>query len=228
MISELAKQRMRELAARYPSARSAVMPALYIAQEEEGYITRDALEAVAEAIGLTVDDVESVATFYTMYYQRPPGKKVVKVCTSISCYLRNCDALVEHLEQRLGIKRGETSANGSYTLLTAECLASCGTAPVLQVNDEFVENVTLDKADELVDKWERELATAGGQSVASNEHDAASEEQAATTQRRQFISPMQSDFILEEERKATARVRPYNDTTDRGERKGDRKGTPLQ
>src|SRR5271157_4025870 len=157
MISEQAKQRMRELAARYPVARSAVMPALYIAQQEEGYITKDALQAVSETIGLTVDDVESIATFYTMYYQQEPGKKVIKVCTSISCYLRNCDTLVSHLERRLGIQRGETSADGNYTLMTAECLASCGTAPVLQVNDEFVENVTLEMADALVDEWNREL-----------------------------------------------------------------------
>jgi NADH-quinone oxidoreductase E subunit len=133
------------------------MPALYIAQQEEGYITQEALQAVAEAIGMTVDDVESIATFYTMYYQQPPGKKVIKVCTSISCYLRNCDELVNHLEQRLGIKRGETTADGNYTLMTTECLASCGTAPVLQVNNEFVENVTLEMADALVDEWEREL-----------------------------------------------------------------------
>jgi NADH-quinone oxidoreductase E subunit len=157
MISEQAKQRMRDIAARYPVARSAVMPALYIAQQEEGYITQDGLQAVAEAIGMTVDDVESVATFYTMYYQHQPGKKVIKVCTSISCYLRNCDALVDHLEKRLGIKRGETTPDGNFTLMTAECLASCGTAPVLQVNDEFVENITLEMADALVDAWEKEL-----------------------------------------------------------------------
>src|SRR5579884_3646109 len=157
MISEQAKQRIRDLAARYTVARSAVMPALYVAQEEEGYITREGLQAVAEAVGITVDDVESVATFYTMYHQRPPGKKVIKVCTSISCYLRNCDALVEHLEERLGIKRGETSADGNYTLLTAECLASCGTAPVLQVNGEFVKNVTLERADALIDRLDKEL-----------------------------------------------------------------------
>jgi NADH-quinone oxidoreductase E subunit len=157
MISEQAKQRMRDLASRYPAARSAVMPALYIAQQEEGYITRNALEAVAETIGLTVDDVESVATFYTMYYQQPPGKKVIKVCTSISCYLRNCDALVNHFEQRLGIKRGETTANGNYTLLCVECLASCDTAPVIQVNDEFVDHVTFEMADALISEWNREL-----------------------------------------------------------------------
>jgi len=169
MISEQAKERMRNLASRYPAARSAVMPALYIAQQEAGYITRDALEAVAETIGLTVDDVESVATFYTMYYQQPPGKKVIKVCTSISCYLRNCDALVIHLEQRLGIKRGETTTDGNYTLMAVECLASCGTAPVIQVNDEFVEQVTLEMADALIDEWDRELnANVGMQFIASS------------------------------------------------------------
>jgi NADH-quinone oxidoreductase E subunit len=157
MISEQAKQRMRALASRYPAARSAVMPALYIAQQEEGYITQEALQAVAEAIGITVDDVESVATFYTMYYQQPPGRKVIKVCTSISCYLRNCDALLKHLEQRLAINRGETTTDGNYTLMTTECLASCGTAPVLQVNNEFVENVTPEMVDALIDEWNREL-----------------------------------------------------------------------
>ena len=157
MISEETKQRMQSLAARYPVARSAVMPALYLAQQEEGYITQQGLCAIAEAIDMSVDDVESIATFYTMYHQHQPGKKIIKVCTSISCYLRNCDALVEHLEKRLGIKRGETTADGNYTLMTAECLASCGTAPVLQVNNEFVENVTLEMADTLIDEPDGEL-----------------------------------------------------------------------
>lgn len=157
MISEHAKQRMRELTQRYPAARSAVLPALYIAQEEEGYITSEGLQAVSEAIGITVDDVESVATFYTMYFHQPPGKKVIKVCNSISCYLRNCDAVLEHLEQRLGIKRGETTPDGNYTLQAVECLASCGTAPVLQVNGEFVENLTIESTDALVDQLDAEL-----------------------------------------------------------------------
>src|SRR6266704_2834971 len=157
MISEQAKQRMCDLAARYPVARSAVMPALYIAQQEEGYITQAALQAVAEAIGMTVDEVESVATFYTMYYQQQPGRKIIKICNSISCYLRNCDALVSHFERRLGIKRGETTAEG---------LASCGTAPVLQVNDEFVENATLEMADALIDEWNREMNAQQGRTTA--------------------------------------------------------------
>ncbi|GCE26557.1 hypothetical protein KDA_20410 [Dictyobacter alpinus] len=157
MISEQAKQRMRELASRYPMARSAVMPSLHIAQQEEGYITPEGLRAVAEAINLTVDDVESVATFYTMYYQRPQGKKIINVCTSISCYLRNCDPLVSHLEDRLGIKRGETTADGNYTLNTVECIASCSSAPALQVNGEFYENLTQESVDALIDQLDREL-----------------------------------------------------------------------
>ncbi|GHO85479.1 NADH-quinone oxidoreductase subunit NuoE [Dictyobacter formicarum] len=160
MISEQAKQRMRDLASRYPVARSAVMPSLHIAQQEEGYITSEGLQAVAEAINLTVDDVESIATFYTMYYQRPQGKKIINVCTSISCYLRNCDALVEHLEQRLGIKRGETTPDGNYTLNTVECIASCSSAPALQVNGEFYENVTRESADALIDALDQELGIA--------------------------------------------------------------------
>jgi NADH-quinone oxidoreductase E subunit len=163
MISEQAKQRMRTLAARYPVARSAVMPSLHIAQQEEGYITDEGLHAVAEALNLTIDDVESVATFYTMYYQKPQGKRVIKVCNSISCYLRDCDPLIKHLEERLGIKCGETTADGNYTLMTVECLASCSTAPALQVNDEFVENVSIAKADALLEELEQELQHEGYQ-----------------------------------------------------------------
>ncbi|MGH2479080.1 MAG: NADH-quinone oxidoreductase subunit NuoE, partial [Ktedonobacteraceae bacterium] len=152
-----AKQRMRALADRYPVARSALMPALHIAQAEEGYITQAGIEAVAEILNLTADDVKSVATFYTMYYQRPHGKKVVSICTGISCYLRGCDQLLEHLETHLGIKRGETTPDDHFTLECVECLASCGTAPVLQVNGEFVENVTPDMADALLDELAREI-----------------------------------------------------------------------
>lgn len=158
MISEQAKERMRALASRYPVARSAMLPALHIAQGEEGYITQAGLEAVAEVLNLTTDDVKSVATFYTMYYHRPHGQKVVGVCTGIACYLRGCDELVEHLEERLGIKRGETTPDGNFTLECVECIASCSTAPAMQVNGEFVENVTLKLADDLIDELSREMA----------------------------------------------------------------------
>jgi NADH-quinone oxidoreductase E subunit len=149
-------------------SRSALLPALHIAQEEAGYLTSEAIEAVAEVLNLTTDDVKSVATFYTMYYHRPHGKKVIGVCTGISCYLRNSDPLVEHLEEKLGIKRGETTPDGNFTLECVECLASCGTAPVLQVNGEFVENVTLETATALVDELARELKVKSVDSSAIN------------------------------------------------------------
>lgn len=149
-ISEEARARMRAAAAKYPSARSATLTALHIAQEAEGYITSEGIEVVAEVLGLRPDEVASVVSFYSMYYKQPVGRHVLKVCTSISCYLRGCDELLAHLESTLGIRRGETTADGAFTLLGTECLASCGTAPVLQVNNEFVENVTLDGADTLI------------------------------------------------------------------------------
>ncbi len=153
MISEATKERMRAIVARYPVARSAILPVLRLAQEEEGYVTSEGLRVTAEIIGARVDEVESAATFYTMLYRQPVGKRIIKVCTSLSCYLRGCDALMRQMEGDLGIARGETSADGQFTLLGAECLASCGTAPVLQVNDEFEENVSPDRASALIAAW---------------------------------------------------------------------------
>ena len=150
MISQEARNRMRGVAAKYPSVRSAMLPALHIAQEEEGYITPEGVEAVAEVLDVRRDEVDMIVSFYSMYFRKPVGRHVIKVCTSISCYLRGCDTLLAHLEQRLGVRRGETTPDGAFTLLPIECLASCGTAPVLQVNDEFVEDVTLADADALL------------------------------------------------------------------------------
>jgi len=155
MISEAAKERMRAAVAKYPVARSALLPVLRIAQEEEGYVTADGLQAAADIIGIKVDEAQTVASFYAMYFQHPVGKKVVKVCTSISCYLRDCDKLMQQLATDLDVKPGQTTADGQFTLLGVECLASCGTAPVLQVNDEFEENVSLDRARELVAEWKQ-------------------------------------------------------------------------
>jgi len=154
MISETAQGRMRAAVAKYPVARSALLPVLRIAQEEEGYITPEGLRVAAEMVGIKEDEVEMVASFYAMYFKEPVGKRVIKVCTSISCYLRGCDQLMHQLEDGLAVKRGATRADGAFTLLGVECLASCGTAPVLQVNDEFEENVTPDRAKALMAEWE--------------------------------------------------------------------------
>jgi NADH-quinone oxidoreductase E subunit len=156
MISEEAKTRMRAAVAKYPVARSALLPVLRIAQEEEGYVTPEALRVTAEMVGVKPDEVQMVASFYTMFYPAPTGQRVIKVCTSIACYLRGCDRLMHQLEDGLGVARGETTADGAYTLLGVECLASCGTAPAMQVNDEFVENLTPERIQELVAEWKSE------------------------------------------------------------------------
>jgi NADH-quinone oxidoreductase E subunit len=151
MITDDVKERMRATLARYPSKRSAMLPCLHIAQEAEGYVTREGILAVAEVIGVKPDEVESVVTFYSMYSQEPLGAHVVKVCTSISCYLRGCDDLLAHLENRLGVRRRETTPDGRFTLQAVECLAACGMAPVMQVDGRFVENATPENADAVIE-----------------------------------------------------------------------------
>ena len=150
MISDALKARMRETVARYPLARSAMLPCLHLAQDEIGYISQEAIVAVAEAVGAKPDEVESVVTFYSMFHQEPQGKQVIKVCTSVSCYLMGCDDVLSALERRLGIKRGESTPDGRYKLEAVECLAACGMAPALQVNGEFIEQVTPESAEKLV------------------------------------------------------------------------------
>lgn len=152
MVSDEVKARMREIVARYPSPRSGMLPCLHLVQETEGYVTPDGIAAVAEAVGAKIDEVESVVTFYSMYRRAPAGKHLIKVCTSISCYLGGCDDLLEHLEDRLGITRGQTTPDGMFTLQGVECLAACGLAPAIQVNDQFVEFVTPQKADALLER----------------------------------------------------------------------------
>jgi NADH-quinone oxidoreductase E subunit len=155
MIPDEVKAQMREIAARYPQPRSAMLPCLHLAQQTEGYITSEGAQAVAEAVGARVDEVESVVSFYSMYTTKPLGAQVIKVCTSVSCYLRGADALLARLEERLGVKKGQTTPDGRFTVDMIECLAACGMAPVLQVNGEFVENVTPERADALMDRLER-------------------------------------------------------------------------
>ncbi|HEV8190088.1 MAG TPA: NADH-quinone oxidoreductase subunit NuoE [Ktedonobacterales bacterium] len=151
MITDDVKARMLATLAQYPSKRSAMLPCLHIVQEAEGYVTREGILTVAEVIGVKPDEVESVVTFYSMYTQEPLGTHVVKVCSSISCYLRGCDALLAHLEGRLGVHKGETTPDGRFTLESVECLAACGMAPVMQVDGRFVENATPETADAVVE-----------------------------------------------------------------------------
>lgn len=143
--------RIETILSRYPNKMAACLPLLYVAQEQFGFLDQQAMDLVAETLELPKTHVYGVATFYTMYNKQKVGKFHVQACTNVSCMLCGAYDVMARLEQKLGIKRGETSADGLFTLTEVECLAYCGTAPAVQVNEEIYELVSPDKVDELID-----------------------------------------------------------------------------
>lgn len=152
MISDETKRRFDDLVKRYPEKRSALIPILHEAQAEVGYLSPEAIESVAGFLGLSAADVMSVASFYDMLNLEPVGKHMIYVCQNLSCSLLGAEQLIRHLENRLGIRMGETTPDGLITLKRMECLASCGTAPAIQVDGIFYERMTTRKVDELLEK----------------------------------------------------------------------------
>ena len=143
-------QRARNTIARYPRTRSALIPLLHLAQEQDGWLTEDAMEHIAELLGITSAEVLGTASFYEMFKREPVGRFLIGVCTNIACLLNGGEELLEHAEQSLGIKAGGTTPDGAFTLEGMECLAACGGAPCLQVNYRYFENVTGQQFDDLV------------------------------------------------------------------------------
>jgi NADH-quinone oxidoreductase E subunit len=154
MLSEATRQRIDALIQRYPVPRSALIPALQLAQGEAGYLSPEVVCEVSRIFSLSPNEVYEVASFYTMLFKNPVGKYVVQVCTNISCLLCDSDSILEHLQKRLGIKPGETTPDRKFTLMEVECLASCGTAPVVQINEDYHESLTTAKLDEILDGLE--------------------------------------------------------------------------
>lgn len=152
MISDEALKRFNEVVKRYPEKRSALIPILHEVQAEVGYLSPAAIEWVAGFLGLSPADVMSVASFYDMLDLEPVGKHMIYVCQNLSCSLLGAEHLIRHLENRLGIRMGETTPDGLVTLKRMECLASCGTAPAMQVDGIFYERMTPQKLDELLEK----------------------------------------------------------------------------
>lgn len=146
------RDEVEAILARYPEKRSAIMPLLHLAQEVRGYVTEDDLAAVGELIGETTAYVESVASFYVMYRRQPKGRFEIVVCDGLSCMLRGSEQLTAQLEDLLGVRAGETTADNLITLETThECLAACEGGPCLQVNHEYYLNVDRAKAERLVE-----------------------------------------------------------------------------
>jgi NADH-quinone oxidoreductase subunit E len=153
MLSDTAIARIEEEKARYPNSRSALLPALWIAQEDcGGYLPKEALQEVARLMELTPADVESTCSFYSMYNKQPVGKYVIEVCTNITCSLLKGRPLLQHLLSRLGVEPGEVTPDGLFTVKHVECMAACGGAPAIQVNSFYHENMTPEKVDALLDE----------------------------------------------------------------------------
>jgi NADH-quinone oxidoreductase subunit E len=140
-----------EIIARYPRPKSALIPLLHLAQEQDGYVADDAMEHIAELLGITPAEVLGTCSFYEMFKREPVGEYLVNVCTNISCLLLGGEELLEHLESRLGIKAGSTTSDGTFTLEDVECIAACTEAQCLQVNYRYFYKVTPDAADALLE-----------------------------------------------------------------------------
>lgn len=154
-LSSEQTRRIDEIVARYPTSRAACIPVLHVCQEATGWVSPEVIAFVAARLGMSTSEVQGVVTFYTMYHQAPVGKHVIWVCRTLSCDLRGGKTIQEHLERRLGCHVGETSADGRWTLKKAECLAACGYAPMVQIDDRFYENLTPAKLDAILDRIER-------------------------------------------------------------------------
>lgn len=154
LLSEASLKEIDIWVAKYPADKkqSAVMSALRIAQDQNrGFLTEDLMDAVAEYLEMRPIAVYEVATFYSMYELEPVGKHKICVCTNISCMLCGSDKIVDHLSQKLGIKFGETTTDGRFTLKEVECLGACVNAPMLQIGDTYYENLTEEKVDQVLD-----------------------------------------------------------------------------
>lgn len=152
-FSERAVQELEHIKRHYPNKRAALLPALWIAQREYGgYLPPEALMEVAYRLGTSYAVVEGVATFYTMYNKRPVGRVMLEVCTNLTCSICGGYEILRHLEEKLGIKVGETTPDGQFTLVEVECLNDCGNAPVMQVGNRYFGRLTPEKVDALLEE----------------------------------------------------------------------------
>src|SRR5207247_1941059 len=156
MLIEKHKDKITEILARYPEKRAALLPLLWLAQEEFGHVSEGAMKEIAGVLDLTPPQVYETVTFYTMLNRQPIGKFHIQVCRSLMCALVGTEQLLGWIHARLGIKPGQTTPDGLFTLSQVECLASCGTGPMMQVNDDYFEQLTQEKLNRILDDLKRE------------------------------------------------------------------------
>ncbi|MDH4282668.1 MAG: NADH-quinone oxidoreductase subunit NuoE [Myxococcales bacterium] len=157
------ERQVDDIVTRYPERRAALLPVLWLCQRQHGWISPEVVQYVSERLELSTAIVEGVVTFYTMFFDQPVGENIIWVCRTLSCDLRGGKAIQEHLEQELGCKPGHTSSDGKFTLLKAECLAACGQAPMVQINDDYYENLDV----KLLDRILEAHATRGSEAAAA-------------------------------------------------------------
>jgi NADH-quinone oxidoreductase subunit E len=153
-VSRLSEDNVRlaaEIIGRYPRSKSALVPLLHLAQEQDGWVTRDAMVHIAELVGTTPAEVYGTATFYEMFRFEPVGRYLINICGTMSCQLMGAHELMERASERLGVKVGGTTPDGTFTLAHAECQAACTEAPCLQVNYRYRYRVTPEQIDQLID-----------------------------------------------------------------------------
>ncbi len=152
ILSEQTRAEIRATIKKYPEVRSASIASLRLAQYQLGWLSPEVVSEVAQELELDPNALYQLVTFYDMFYDQPVGKYVLGVCNNLSCYLRGADSLLAHLQEKLGIKPGETTPDGVFTLRTVECLAACGNAPVMMVNEDYYEKLTFEKVDAMLEE----------------------------------------------------------------------------
>lgn len=156
MLAEKYKDKIAAIISRYAEKRGALLPLLWLAQEEQGHVSEEAMKEIAGLLDLTPPQVFETVTFYTMYNRRPIGKYHIQVCRSLMCALVGTENLLGWIHAKLGITTGQTTPDGFFTLSQVECLGSCGTGPMMQVNDDYYERLTQDKLNRILDDLKRE------------------------------------------------------------------------
>ncbi len=150
MLTQKNLDRIQALKNRFPDTQSLTIPALHIAQEQYGWISEETMIEIANILNLPIGHVIGVATFYTMFNKKPVGKYHIQVCTNVSCQLLGAEKIADYICKKLKINIGETTPDKKFTLTEVECLGSCGTAPVMQINDDYYENLTIEKIDKIL------------------------------------------------------------------------------
>lgn len=156
-LKENIKAQIEKIRHQFPTEQALLIPLLHAIQEDQGWVSLDAQRAAADYLHLPLAKVREVMSFYTMFKHEPTGKIHVQVCTNLSCWLNGSEKLMGCLERKLGIKCGETTSDGKYTLSEVECLASCGTAPVIQANDDYFEDLDVSELETMIDDWEEQM-----------------------------------------------------------------------